>query len=630
MFFFELYNAPNFNAIYIWIKMILNSLINFRRLHIAFLSLCLSTLLGACNTLQPSLSTSPDSQVANEPAEETAILSVDSQISQKSGDVVIEIVMYQDTSEFTDFDSQLSIAAEMSMAAVVFESEVAGIVATSDPDLASKMSQSSASFELLQQEAIAALQKQSDAWYRLQQGMLMEPVDNKRVAAQLKWYLNHRGYLDRVMKRAEIILPFILDELEKNNLPAELALLPIVESAYQTFAYSHGRASGMWQIIPSTGRFLGLKQNWWYDGRRDIIESTLAAIKYLNSLSQQFNGDWELALASYNAGPGKIRSAVRYNKKKGRPTDFWHLTRIRQETKDYVPKLLALKELFGNPEKYGFEFHPISNEPSYTIVELKGQIDLALAADLAGITINELYQLNPAFNRWATAPEGPHRLLLPKDKSTQFELALQKVPAEKRINWVRHKIKPGETLSEISRNYRTTTRLIVKVNKIRGTQIRAGKYLMVPTATRSLKSYKLSQTSRISSIQNTQRSGTKHEHIVRSGQSLWSISRDYSVTTSKLAKWNGMAPIDTLSVGQKLVVWTDKAPSIQRVSLNDTSARTNLYALRYTVRKGDSLSRIADRFNIRVSDIKRWNTLGKYLQPGQKLKLYVDVTRQSG
>ncbi|MFA9420835.1 MAG: LysM peptidoglycan-binding domain-containing protein, partial [Gammaproteobacteria bacterium] len=627
---FELYNAQNFNAINVWIKMILNSLINFRHLSIVFASLFLSALLGACNTLQPLLSTSPDSQVANEAAEEIAILSVDSLVPQKSDDTYIKITLYQDTLEFIDFDSQLTMAAENSMADVVFEPQDDAIAESSGPDPAFKMSQSSASFELLQQEAIAALEKQSDAWYRLQQGMMMEPVDNKRVEAQLKWYLNHRGYLDRVMKRAEIILPFVLDELEKNNLPTELALLPIVESAYQTFAYSHGRASGMWQIIPSTGRFLGLKQNWWYDGRRDIIESTLAAIKYLSSLSQQFNGDWELALASYNAGPGKIRSAVRYNKKKGRPTDFWHLTRIRQETKDYVPKLLALKELFGNPDKYGFEFHPISNEPSYTIVELKGQIDLALAAELAGITINELYQLNPAFNRWATAPEGPHRLILPKHKSAQFELALQKVPAEKRINWVRHKIKPGETLSEISRNYRTTTRLIVKVNKIRGTQIRAGKYLMVPTATRSLNSYKLSQASRISSIQNKQRSGTRHEHIVRSGQSLWSISRDYSVTTSALAKWNGVAPIDTLSVGQKLVVWTDKTPSIQRVSFTDTNARTNLHALRYTVRKGDSLSRIADRFNIRVSDIKRWNTLGKYLQPGQKLKLYVDVTRQSG
>ncbi|MCZ6668706.1 MAG: LysM peptidoglycan-binding domain-containing protein, partial [Gammaproteobacteria bacterium] len=474
------------------------------------------------------------------------------------------------------------------------------------------------------------LEKQSDAWYRLQQGMSLHSVDNKRVAVQLKWYLDHRGYLERVMQRAEPILPFILDELERKNLPAELALLPVVESAYQSFAYSHGRASGLWQIIPSTGRFLGLKQNWWYDGRRDMIESTRAAIRYLDSLAKQFDGDWELALASYNAGPGKIRSAVRYNKRKNRPTDFWHLTSIRRETRDYVPKLFALKELFGNPDKYQFELRPVSNEPLYEIVELNEQIDLALAADLAGITTNELYQLNPAFNRWATAPDGPHRLLIPRDKTTQFKLALQQLPTEKRVNWVRHKIKPGDTLSQISRQYRTSSALIIKVNKIRGTRIRAGKYLMIPTATKSLNSYKLSQSARISSIQNTPRSGTRHEHIVRSGQSLWSISRNYNVSTSALAKWNGIAPIDTLSIGQKLIVWSNQTAELQRASLTDTSPRQNLYALRYTVRKGDSLSRIANRFNIRVSDIKRWNTIGKYLQPGQKIKLYIDVTRQSG
>ena len=565
------------------------------------------------------------------------ILAIDSEDLNVSGNIYNSDDSYVATAVYlndTGFDypgNLPDVAASTNMLAMMFEAEYAALNGLhTRPDMPLKVARSGVSFEALRDETVSELEKQSDAWFRLQQGMQMKAVDNSRVQAQLKWFLDHRDYLDRVMKRAEAVLPFILEELEKDNLPTELALLPIVESAYQTFAYSHGRASGMWQIIPSTGRFLGLKQNWWYDGRRDIIESTRAAIVYLNSLSKQFDGDWELALASYNAGPGRIRSAVRYNKNKGRQTDFWHLTKIRQETKDYVPKLLALKELFGNPEKYNFEFHPITNEPTYNIVELKGQIDLALAADLAGITINELYQLNPAFNRWATAPEGPHRLLLPREKSEQFELAIQQVPADKRINWVRHKIKPGETLSQISRQYRTTTPLIIKVNKIRGTQIRAGKYLMVPTATKSLNSYKLSQNGRISSIQNTQRSGTKHEHIVRSGQSLWSISRDYNVTTSALAKWNGIAPIDTLSVGQKLVVWTDKSPSIQRVSFVDTGSRSNLQALRYTVRKGDSLSRIADRFNISVSDIKRWNSLGKYLQPGQKIKLYVDVTRQSG
>jgi membrane-bound lytic murein transglycosylase D len=483
--------------------------------------------------------------------------------------------------------------------------------------------------QLLEEAEALAASRKNDAWFRLREGMQLTPVNNARVKAELKWYLDHPGYLQRVMERARPILPFVLDELERRNLPSELALLPIVESAYQAFAYSHGRASGMWQIIPSTGRFLGLKQNWWYDGRRDIIESTHAAISYLDSLAQQFDGDWELALAAYNAGPGKIRSAVRYNRKKKRQTDFWHLTRIRKETRSYVPKMFALRELFANPDKYQLDLIPVTNQVSYEIVELDGQIDLALAAELAGISVNELYQLNPAFNRWATAPKGPHRLLLPREKAEQFKIGVAQVPPSKRINWVRHKIKNGETLSHISRKYRSTVALIKEVNNIRGNQIRAGKYLMVPTATRSLNAYTLSKNSRITSIQNTNRSGDKRIHIVRSGQSLWSISRNYGVTTRALAKWNGIAPIDTLSVGQKLVVWTRKGAT-QTVSINQTRPSNALHALRYTVRKGDSLYLIANRFNIRVADIKRWNRVGKYLQPGQKLKLYVDITSQSG
>jgi len=475
---------------------------------------------------------------------------------------------------------------------------------------------------------LEATRRKHDAWLRLQQGMQLSAVDNTRVRNQLKWFVDHPGYMQRVMERARPILPFVLDELEARGLPSELALLPIVESAYQAFAYSHGRASGMWQIIPSTGRFLGLKQNWWYDGRRDIIESTRAAINYLEQLSQEFDGDWELALAAYNAGPGKIRSAVRYNRYRDRPTDFWSLTRIRKETQAYVPKMFALKEMFTHPEKYQLDLLPINNQVSYEIVELDGQIDLALAADLAGISVNQLYQLNPAFNRWATAPNGPHRLLLPRGKADHFRHEVSKVPSTKRINWVRHKIKSGETLSQISKRYRTSVALIREVNNIRGSHIRAGKYLMVPTATKSLKTYTLSANSRLATLQNTDRAGTRQEHIVRPGQSLWSISRSYGVTTRALAKWNGMAPIDTLQVGQKLVVWT--SGQARPVSFNQTRPSNALHALRYTVRKGDSLYLIADRFNVSIADIRRWNRLGKYLQPGQKLKLYVDITSQSG
>ena len=507
-----------------------------------------------------------------------------------------------------------------------------------EPSLSTEMAQQDRQLVVkeIQQEAELALNKENieqdnNAWRRLQLGMQMNPVMNKRIRTQMDWYLAHKGYLNRVMVRAKPFLPFILDELKKKDLPSELALLPIVESAYQTFAYSHGRASGMWQIIPSTGKHLGLKQNWWYDGRRDIIESTRAAITYLDSLAKQFDHDWELALASYNAGPGKVRSAIRYNKKKGRKTDFWHLTKLRRETKDYVPKLLALKEIFTSPDKYQVDLLHIEDEYSYEIVEIDSQLDLALAAELAGISTEELYQLNPAFNRWATAPKGPHRLLLPKEKVEQFNTELAQLPRSKRINWVRYKIKNGDTLSQIAEKYKTTTQLIKEVNSIRGTNIRAGKYLLIPTATKSLKQYSLSKSSRVSKIKNTSRKGTKLTHTVKSGESFWSISRKYGVNTRSLAKWNGMAPIDTLRIGQKLVIWKNKrTASVQRVSLTDTSPQQKMHALRYTVRKGDSLSRIADKFNIRITDIKRWNKIGKYLQPGQKLKLYVDITRQSG
>ena len=597
-----------------------------------FTSLILPIVLGACTTLQSGFSAKVEDTTGDIIPAESSLKQAD-EVQHK--DYSRTYFPYVDLSikqplQFT-LGPELTVADQSNTESSLPETVLADTESqTIIPSLPLKIAQSTEEFIAFQEEAIEAQEVHTNAWYRLQQSMSLPDVDNQRITTQLNWYVKNRDYLGRVMQRAGPLLPFVLDELDKKNLPSELALLPVVESAYQTFAYSPGRASGLWQIIPSTGRFLGLKQNWWYDGRRDIIESTRAAIRYLDGLAKEFDGDWELALASYNAGPGKVRSAVRYNKKKKRPTDYWNLTRLRKETKDYVPKLYALKEIFSNPELYGLEISPVSNELSYEIIELDGQIDLALAADLAGITINQLYQLNPAFNRWATAPNGPHRLLLPKNKSEQFKLALQQLPPEKRINWIRHKIKPGETLSQISRRYRTTTALIKKVNKIRGTQIRAGKYLTIPTATKSLNSYKLSASVRKNKIQNTPRSGNKHVHIVRSGQSLWSISRSYGVTTTALAKWNGIAPIDTLSIGQKLVIWTKKTVEVQRVSYTETSPVENLYALRYTIRKGDSLSRIADRFNISVADIKRWNRIGKYLQPGQKIKLYIDLTRQSG
>ncbi|MCZ6471030.1 MAG: transglycosylase SLT domain-containing protein, partial [Gammaproteobacteria bacterium] len=270
--------------------MISNSSINLKRLGLLLASLSLTALLYGCNALQSPFGSGLDLAVQTDLAEESVTQSADASSPVITIITYNEITMLQDPGGFIDFDSQLATAAETSMVVVVFKPQALYRDEPAGPDLSFKMAQTSASFEALRQAAIAELEKQSDAWYRLQQGMSLHSVDNKRVAVQLKWYLDHRGYLERVMQRAEPILPFILDELEKKNLPAELALLPVVESAYQSFAYSHGRASGLWQIIPSTGRFLGLKQNWWYDGRRDMIESTRAAIRYLDSLAKQFDG----------------------------------------------------------------------------------------------------------------------------------------------------------------------------------------------------------------------------------------------------------------------------------------------------------------------------------------------------
>ncbi len=466
-------------------------------------------------------------------------------------------------------------------------------------------------------------------WPRLRAGFqLPSDIQHPSLQNEINWFAKHDKYLQRVLTRADPFFYYILEEAEKRNLPTELVLLPIVESAYQPFAYSHGRAAGIWQFIPSTGRIYGLKQNWWYDGRRDIYASTQAALNYLESLNKQFKGDWMLALAAYNSGSGTVQRAIRRNKKANRPTDFWHL-KLPRETRSYVPKLLALKEIIAHPEDYSITLRCIPDAPGFVQVKTKAQIDLALAAELADIELQTLYSYNPAFNRWATDPDGPHTLLLPVDAAEQFKLNYAALPVEAHLRWTRHKIKSGETLGEIAQKYKTSVKHLKKVNNIRGNNIRAGKYLMIPVASKNSSSYSLSSTQRLKSLQNTKRgnSSTRINHIVQKGESFWDISRKYKVDMHRLAKWNGMAIRDPLRQGQKLVVWTKST----QLSVNTHNPNSTIKSIHYTVRNGDSLSRIASKYNVNVKDLHRWNTIkGKYLKPGQRLKLYIDVTEQSG
>ncbi len=468
-------------------------------------------------------------------------------------------------------------------------------------------------------------------WERVTDGLALSGYDQPRVADEIKRIGDKQSYLNLLQHHAEPYLYYVVTEVERRGLPMELALLPVVESMYRPFAYSHGRAAGLWQFIPATGKRYGLKQNWWYDGRRDVVASTRAALDLLESLNRRFDGDWELALAAYNAGPGNISRAMRKNIQKGKDTDFWSL-KLTNETSRYLPRLLAIATILKERRQYGLRLDSIRNRPVFTAVDVGSQIDLAMAAEMAGIPLDDLYRLNPGFNRWATAPEGPHRLLVPVEKAVEFKDKLAQLDPNDRMQWRRYRIKSGDSLGTIAAKSGTTIKLIKQINKIRGNTIRAGKHLLLPVASKQPEQYALSAAQRRSKIQNRKRSGTRVTHIVRSGDTLWGLAQQYNVHHRSLAKWNGMAPRDTLSLGQELVIWTqEKSQKHPPSTLNiDTRPPDSRSTLRYRVRRGDSLALIAQRFKVRVADLKRWNSLpGKYLQPGQHLKLYVDVTEQT-
>ena len=451
--------------------------------------------------------------------------------------------------------------------------------------------------------------------------------NNSKIRAQRNWYLRHPKYLARVIHRASPYLYYISEEIKKRNMPMELALLPIVESAFDPFAYSHSRASGIWQFIPSTGKIYGLKQNWWYDGRRDVIASTQGALDFLTDLNKRFDGDWLHALAAYNSGGGTVNKAIRKNKRKGRPTDFWALS-LPKETRAYVPKLIALAQIFKSPEQYGITLGPIPNRAYFDIVELDGQIDLAQATQLAGLKINELYQLNPGFNRWATDPEGPHRLVVPLSQAEQLRRGLAQLTLSQRVQWKRYKIKSGDSLSTIAVKFNTKASVLRQVNNLKGSFIRAGKTLLIPSPSHTLASYSLSAEQRqLNKQTNAVKGKQKTIYRVKKGDSLWTIARKHRVTSTQLSKWNGIAKKGSLQINQKLAIWLAD-DNLHNPSPNNGHRPNIVKKLNYRVRKGDSLSRIAQKFNVNVAQLTKWNQLERrrYLQPGQSLTVFVDIT----
>jgi len=407
-----------------------------------------------------------------------------------------------------------------------------------------------------------------DLWDRLRREFaLSEHRDHPNVLARLDRYSNQTQYLDRVLGRAETYLHFVLEEVERRAMPTEIALLPVIESGYVPTALSPRKAAGLWQFIPSTGKNFGLKQDWWYDGRRDVYASTHAALDYLEQLHNRFNGDWLLALAAYNSGEGTVERAIRKNQRAGKATDFWHLD-LPRETREYVPKLLALGALIENPEKYGLNLKSIPNSPYLAAIDTGAQLDLSVAAKLADISLEDLKRLNPGFTRMAMAPEGPYRLLLPADKVEIFQQRLAELPPDQRVRWNRHLVQRGETLSHIARRYKTTPAVLRQINGLSSNTIRAGRYLLIPVTA---------------------------------------------------AAESAVAQAPTLQKARS-------SPGRKEVN----TAADSLQSIRYAVQPGDSLFKIAGRFNVAIADLKKWNGMkGDKLMPGQLLTVKVKVIHEA-
>jgi membrane-bound lytic murein transglycosylase D len=405
---------------------------------------------------------------------------------------------------------------------------------------------------------VAPEQATEDLWQRIRAGYAMKDLNSPLIKRHEKWYASHPDYVLRMSERARRYLFYIMEEVERRGMPSEIALLPMIESAFNPGANSVASASGIWQFIPSTGKHFGMEQNWWHDGRRDIIGATNGALDYLQKLHEQF-GDWELALAAYNCGENSVARAQARNRKSRKPTDYSHL-RLPRETRNYVPKLLAIKNIVNDPAHYGLELSPIPNESYFEAVATTKHIDVKVAAELAGISMEEFMALNPSNNRPVILQDKDNGnvLLLPIDKVETFRTNLEKTN-QRLVSWQPYESKKGESFSEVAERF--------------------------------------------------------------------------GLTLEELRTANGLSKYANESNGQTLLVpITDDQPAVEFTAFNmHPGAMAEMYgAVRYTVRRGDTISTIARRFHVSQNQLREANHGSSRLHIGQRFNIVLaDHPRRS-
>jgi len=417
-----------------------------------------------------------------------------------------------------------------------------------------------------------------DLWDRIVDGYAIPDVDDEALVAHWEqYYASRPDYVARMVERSRRYLYHIVTAVQSRGMPLDLALLPMVESAFNPNALSTSRASGIWQFVPSTGKTYGLQQNFWFDSRRDIVAATDSALDYLDSLYTRF-GDWQLALAAYNWGEGNVQRAVDRNRQKGLPVDFASLTNVPAETRNYLPKLQAVKNIIRDPGKYGLVIDDIPDAPYFAVVKTTRRMDVKRAAELAEMPLDEFEMLNPQHNRPVIAGADEYTILLPIDKAEVFAAKLE-LTNQPLVSWQAYRLRANETLPQVAARYGMSTETLRAVNGIGArARVPVGHALLVPaerpTAASALS---LSQT-----VFTTVPQGRTTYYQVRRGDTLSMVAARHHVSTADLRAWNNLVH-NKLVVGQHLRI-NSEAPAATRAAMHH-GTRTRAAAARAPVQK---------------------------------------------
>lgn len=468
-------------------------------------------------------------------------------------------------------------------------------------------------------------------WDRFAAALTIAHIEHARIDEHVASFRRQKRHIDTITQRASPFLHYIVEETQRRGLPVELAMIPMIESGYQPEAVSPGRAAGLWQIRPATGRHLGLEQNRWYDGRHDIRDSTRAALDYLEFLHEKFDGDWLLAMAGYNAGWGRVQEIMRSNRRQGRPTDFWSLP-LPRITQAYIPKVLALSRILADPEAYGISVQAIPNEPVLVEVDVAPSMDLSMAATKAGISKETLLAYNPGFKRGVVPPqEQPWQLLLPRDEGLALQARLENLQPDEQPLLAENTLAP--TFGDAPGDPTATQLVDSASDALQNATDNPGQQPQL-VSNRDL-NQELAQQQRneqqLAANNDADALPLEYRYTVREGDTLSTIAQRYGLSTVELARDNRRAIDAVLKVGESLAINTALPDSSNEPS--DDAQETTQTIVNYLVQEGDSLWNISEQFQVSVAELRRWNDIPEWLQqpdPGKIIVVYLDVEPTQG